>query len=814
MSQFPIIIKPSLLEQALTATPKPEPYQPPVIPSPGAKPKRFKTGLLVAQAVVFTIIALVPAFFGEFILAAVLLAATVGVILAQVNNQRVEYPRKLRIWEEKVRGYEYELRVAEQKKKAHEERMKRLKTPAGMLEYRREQVKKALSNTRLPDGDNSDAPLGNAERFFLTVLERYFPGKVFTRRYINSPPPSDRYYTPDFTFIEPEYRLFMDIEIDEPYEYKQGKPTHFIGSDDERNRHISERYGWVVIRFTEEQVIRQPESCCKVIAGVLAEITLDATPLEPFAGVPDLLPEPQWTEGQANAKAIAKYRDTYQHLLPQPEKRKPKPQEPVKPKKEFQPSQYQLDIFDFIENGTGHGLVVAVAGSGKSTTLLQAARRIKTRSSIFLAFNNSIAKELSHKLKEAGATMEAKTINALGFEAVRAKIKKPDIKDFKYNYLLPNGYAPHDDYLPLMRLCRTTLVDVTDLAAVREMAEHYNLDVGYAEKMFPKLGEILEMGKQQALETGLIDFTDQLWLPLALALPMRKFDWIFVDECQDLSPLQLELVLNSLTPEGRVLFVGDPKQAIYGFAGADCRSVEKIKARTQATELPLSICYRCPTSHLNKAREIVPQIEARPGAPVGVIAEIPYDEVSDVVTEGDLIICRLTAPLVKLCTQLLVRRVKAHVKGEDIGQKLLAIVQKVAKRKGFSFRNFTDHLAQFAEEQAKEWSRRGETGGVVVNFQDSVAALKSAYRVSNSNTLEEYCAELEALFRESAEGGVTLCTVHKAKGLEAERVFILEPGKLPLVRHGQKDWELEQEIHLRYVALTRAKQELYFIQPV
>lgn len=96
------IIKPSLLEQALTAVPKPEPYQPPVIPSPGAKPKRFKTGLPVAQAVVFTIIALVPAFFGEFIMTAVLLAVTVGVILAQVNNQRVAYLRKLRISE--VRG--------------------------------------------------------------------------------------------------------------------------------------------------------------------------------------------------------------------------------------------------------------------------------------------------------------------------------------------------------------------------------------------------------------------------------------------------------------------------------------------------------------------------------------------------------------------------------------------------------------------------------------------------------------------------------------------------------------------------------------
>ena len=508
MSQFPIIIKPSLLEQALAATPKPEPYQPPVILSPGAKPKRFKTGLLVAQAVVFTIIALVPAFFGEFILAAVLLAATVGVILAQVNNQRVEYPRRLRIWEEKVRGYEYEMRVAEQKKKAHAERMKRLKTPAGMLEYRREQVKKALGNTRLPDGDKAEGKIGESEKYFKLFLNKYFAEKI-TKGHEIRQPGWDRPYQPDFSYVEPTFRLFLDIEIDEPYGIETQKAIHYQGKDKERNEHICEKYGWVVIRFSEEQVVRFPDSCCKTIAQVLAEIILEPRYLEPFTNIPDLVPEPQWTQEEANARAIAKYRDSYLNLIPKPEKYKPKKTEEVTPKKEFKPSQYQLDIFDFIENGQGHGLVVAVAGSGKSTTLLQAAQKIKAQKSIFLAFNNSIAKELSHKLKGVGSQMEAKTINALGFEAVRGKVKNTDLKDDKYNYLLPDGYSRHDDYLQLVKLCRTTMVDVTDKAAVDSLAEHYNLDVGYAEKMFPKLGEILEMGKQQALETGLIDFTDQ-----------------------------------------------------------------------------------------------------------------------------------------------------------------------------------------------------------------------------------------------------------------------------------------------------------------
>ncbi len=381
MSQYPIIFKPSPLEQALAATPKPEPFHVPVIPSPGAKPRRFKVGLLAAQAVAFTVIALVPAFFGEFILAALLLAVTVGVILAQVNAQRVAYPRRLRIWEENVRGYEFEMRQAEQRKKAHAERQALLKTPEGIIQYRREQVKKALGTTRLPDGDKGEGKFGESEKYFKSFLAQYFAGKI-TKGHEIRQPGWDRPYQPDFTYVEPKLRLFIDIEIDEPYSLETRKAIHYQGKDRERNEYISEKYGWVVVRFSEEQVVRFPDSCCKTIAQVLAEITLDNAHLEAFANISDLSPEPQWTEEEGNARAIDKYRDSYLNLIPKPETYKPRKTEEAQPKKEFQPSEYQLAIFDFIENGQGHGLVVAVAGSGKSTTLLQAALRIKARSSI------------------------------------------------------------------------------------------------------------------------------------------------------------------------------------------------------------------------------------------------------------------------------------------------------------------------------------------------------------------------------------------------------------------------------------------------
>jgi DNA helicase II / ATP-dependent DNA helicase PcrA len=75
----------------------------------------------------------------------------------------------------------------------------------------------------------------------------------------------------------------------------------------------------------------------------------------------------------------------------------------------------------------------------------------------------------------------------------------------------------------------------------------------------------------------------------------------------------------------------------------------------------------------------------------------------------------------------------------------------------------------------------------------------------------DLCRKIDALFN-SEQPDMTLSTVHKAKGLEADRIFLLNPDEMPLKWPNQQAWELQQEHNLKYVALTRAKGELYLVR--
>jgi DNA helicase-2/ATP-dependent DNA helicase PcrA len=103
-----------------------------------------------------------------------------------------------------------------------------------------------------------------------------------------------------------------------------------------------------------------------------------------------------------------------------------------------------------------------------------------------------------------------------------------------------------------------------------------------------------------------------VWLPNVLNLPVGNYDFLCVDEAQDLNKAQLELVLKAHAEGARGIYVGDKHQAIMGFAASDHRSISNIIERTFAISLPLSICYRCPTSHIELANKIYPVIEPDP----------------------------------------------------------------------------------------------------------------------------------------------------------------------------------------------------------
>ena len=278
------------------------------------------------------------------------------------------------------------------------------------------------------------------------------------------------------------------------------------------------------------------------------------------------------------------------------------------------PSPYQAVVYDWIEQGSGNALVDAVAGAGKTTVLLEGAKRIKTSNACFVAFNKIIADEIATRLQVIGSPMQASTIHSLGKRCL-GKVRIEGNKYLKLSHTYLNrlqdleivlkdtAAATAVKYLrTLVNFAQLTMTQPTE-EHLLQLVLHYALDdlLGVVERN-PRLWEtiwsgvdvVMEMGIEQYQRERIIDFNDMVCLPTVLSTSKPQFDFLLVDEAQDLNRAQLELVLACTSAQGRMLFCGDVRQSLYGFAAADTQSINTIIQRTDAQVLPLSICYRCP----------------------------------------------------------------------------------------------------------------------------------------------------------------------------------------------------------------------------
>lgn len=259
-----------------------------------------------------------------------------------------------------------------------------------------------------------------------------------------------------------------------------------------------------------------------------------------------------------------------------------------------------------------------------------------------------------------------------------------------------------------------------------------------------------------------------------------------------------------------MLFVGDPRQSIMAFAGADSSSYDRIIAATGAQEFPLSVCYRCPTSHLDLVRQEVPDIEARPGAPEGTIASVSEDDLGDLVRAGDLVLCRMTAPLIAWCFKLIERQIPAKVRGRDLAEELANLARKVGR--GAPYTTFLARLGMYQRTHRAYLEQQEASESVLQTHDDRCAALVACYEgFTACASVDALCAAIDDLFADD-EATVWLSTVHRAKGLQARRVFVLSPHALPMRWHGQTPEEEWQERNLYYVAMTRATETLVFVE--
>lgn len=278
--------------------------------SPGKEPKKVNTTVIAVEAAVAVpSVAIVSQ--GKTGAGLFLLLFAMGAIAAHAWRQMTTYPQRKQEYRQKIQNYTTKLDEYDRGKRQHEADVRAARSPERVAEFHYNLLLNVLRQTVPNDGTNSNAPSGAAEANFSNYLKRYFPGKIHTKLSL-SIPNFEHPYTPDFAYIDQALNLYIDIEIDEPYTYRTREPTHFTESwkDNNRNTFFLDN-GWIVIRFSEEQVVRWPQSCCKVVADTKTRILGGSSIMSQFSSVSDLTPMERWTESEARLMADRRYRDTY-----------------------------------------------------------------------------------------------------------------------------------------------------------------------------------------------------------------------------------------------------------------------------------------------------------------------------------------------------------------------------------------------------------------------------------------------------------------------------------------------------------------------
>lgn len=492
------------------------------------------------------------------------------------------------------------------------------------------------------------------------------------------------------------------------------------------------------------------------------------------------------------------------------------------------PSHYQRAIFDKVNSmGSGEALSVhGVAGCGKTTTQVAVAEMLaaKKRRVLMSAFNVTIATELQSRIGHISDYVTATNIHKIGNFALmratghnRTKVDARKYQTLAKELVRENMALRYDDeYRTAMALAE--FVDFVRLKLAEtesdyeQIASHYGFTIGGIEKEFFDMArELVKRGRVMAMRGESKDFTDMLYWPVVERMITGEYDWVLVDESQDLNPAQREVVLACRAEGGNFMSVGDPDQAIYEWAGADGESYEKVIELTNADVLPLSVCYRCPDSHLDFARKIVPTIETAPHAIDGIVDMIPLEKLAERVRryETVMIIGRRNKPLAAALIDLLSANIPAKMLGNEIGKGLIKTVKDIMHYEPCTMLNFPSVALRYMRFLQSKMPPEAFTARD--DIEDKFGTILILFERLTFETLDGFQSTIEGLFTNNEKEPVLLSSGHRSKGMEHPHVFILHNDDLPLRRKGQKIWELKQEYKLMYVMTTRAKVSLTWV---
>lgn len=477
-------------------------------------------------------------------------------------------------------------------------------------------------------------------------------------------------------------------------------------------------------------------------------------------------------------------------------------------------SEQQQAIFGEFRTGNRHVVVRARAGTGKTTTIIEAVRYAPETNILLCAFNKSIATELSNRLASSNPNAKAQTLHSVGFAAVRrywtglsvdfgskradalaeaaCGSTTPDVVKRLVAKLCTKGreIAPH----------ARTVGELTDLLYAFECEPDETWqDAGYDAK-FVETKALVAMERAAAAKPAdrIIDGADMIFLPVRNGWLAKQYDLVVVDEAQDMTVAQLEIAQGIC--KGRIVVVGDDRQAIYGFRGADSNSLNRLKVELNAVEYGLNTTYRCGSAIVALAQSLVPDFLCG-AAHTGSVERMAEDALVPAIANGDFLLSRTNAPLVSTCFALLRAGKRARIAGRDIGAGLKAIVRKLGKG-NCTVETFIDRVQAWEQREVRRFTIAKREAQAEQVMDKAATLLVIAHE---SATVAEMEGRIDGLFTDDGLGqaGVITCSsVHRAKGLEANRVFVLAYT----IRNDSIE---EQNIH--YVAITRAKHTLTMV---
>lgn len=403
-----------------------------------------------------------------------------------------------------------------------------------------------------------------------------------------------------------------------------------------------------------------------------------------------------------------------------------------------------------------------------------------------------------------------------------------------------------DNYVNLYNLCRLTLTDMSSNKDVSRLIDDHVLFLYYGDEGYsaPDISEItstlkiLDTKSRQQFETqGVIDFTDMLWI----TFNKLKYDnwevpyWalytnIYCDEVQDFSNIQLNFLKFIKRTKGRYVFIGDFHQAIYNFAGANAQAfnqIPKMFAPVETFDLP--ICYRCAKSHLSRVnREYGIPILPCDDAPLGFVKTIDKNKISEYAKAGDMVISRKNKWIAEVVLDLARNGTPIFIEDKEMvgaikRQILSSKCTSVGTLKKFLQKvisNYNKKLFEIVSKNVREGGHEEEHLEAVTETNSKIDNTSFLLEIlegylehhASSDSVSKFSNFIDKLLNTTPSPScVRLCSIHKAKGLEATNVFVLNEAKINYDFRNSKEQNV-QEKNLSYIATTRAKEGLYLVK--